>query len=272
MKALIALVALPGIALAADTGGGLAPTPESKWVMDADTGGCLVVRRFGPIKQQVLFGLRQWPGASTAELNVVLPERGNRVPGGDTATILADGATPISKVWLKGWRGLRDGEHQIYARMRVPVADLPKLVAAQSLRVQADNLDITFNTGGMQGLWPSVDKCLTALRGVWQYQPDGTMPAQLPAPLADPDNWIDKFSYPKSALRQGIQGRVPAELDIAADGSVTGCRTLGTPLGGDLEAVTCRLMTHRAQYRPATDASGSPVAGRVVELLSWEIG
>ena len=63
-------------------------------------------------------------------------------------------------------------------------------------------------------------------------------------------------------------GRVVVRLDIAADGTVTGCALVESSGQGVTDALTCRL-SYRILFRPARLASGQAVRDHTFYVVNW---
>ena len=61
--------------------------------------------------------------------------------------------------------------------------------------------------------------------------------------------------YPAEAIRLGQQGTVRVRLKVSAEGRVMACSIIqsASPF---LDRATCRIMTERARFRPATGPNG----------------
>src|SRR6476620_9494932 len=102
-------------------------------------------------------------------------------------------------------------------------------------------------------------------------------PAPPPAPrqtqprslTGDIQGLITGDDYPPSALDNGEQGSVNVTLTIGPSGRVTGCSPSGGPRS--LQTATCRLLTARARFSPAEDASGNPTTSSYSRTITWRI-
>ena len=77
--------------------------------------------------------------------------------------------------------------------------------------------------------------------------------------------------YPSEALRGGLQGRVTVHFTVLTSGRIAGCQVVassGSPL---LDATTCRLLTKRLRFRPATDGQGRPIETQLYSDHTWGI-
>jgi TonB family protein len=95
-----------------------------------------------------------------------------------------------------------------------------------------------------------------------------------PPPPARPAKVVHLFSiddYPPEALRNGEQGTVGVRLDIDSTGRVSGCTVTQSAGSAILDSATCRLLTSRARFTPATDAHGRPVPDVITTKITWRL-
>lgn len=90
-----------------------------------------------------------------------------------------------------------------------------------------------------------------------------------------PAQWVSgslkDSDYPREALRGGIEGRVTVRFTVLTSGRISDCRVVassGSPL---LDATTCRLLTKRLRFRPATDRQGRPIQTQLFSDHTWGI-
>jgi protein TonB len=91
------------------------------------------------------------------------------------------------------------------------------------------------------------------------------------SPLGNPGRWITTEDYPPRALRSGEEGLAGYRLVIASSGKVTTCEIVRSSGSPDLDRETCRLLSKRAQFAPATDNTGSKVVGTFSGSVRWDI-
>lgn len=75
--------------------------------------------------------------------------------------------------------------------------------------------------------------------------------------------------YPREAEAAGLAGTVGISFRVRSDGRVDRCtveRSSGHRLIDDL---TCRLLTQRYRFRPATDTAGNPVESTLRTSFTW---
>jgi Gram-negative bacterial TonB protein C-terminal len=92
--------------------------------------------------------------------------------------------------------------------------------------------------------------------------------------------WITGNDYPSKLIREEISGLVAYRLEIGVNGRVTNCslNAAYVPVGGEvvnnvpeLNETTCRLVTRRARFQPATDGAGRPFSQYYTGRIRWEL-
>jgi TonB family protein len=81
-----------------------------------------------------------------------------------------------------------------------------------------------------------------------------------PAPVGNQANWFPQSAYPPEAKRSGQNGRVVVNLDLSAAGKPTACHVISSSGYSSLDDRTCELAMQNANFTPALDAKGHPVA------------
>lgn len=90
-------------------------------------------------------------------------------------------------------------------------------------------------------------------------------------PVGNPGAWVTPQDYPPRALREDREGVTSFDLTVGPDGKVAKCEVT-TPSGyEDLDAMTCMVLTERAEFHPATDAEGNAVSGAWSSSVRWQI-
>ncbi|MDE2405626.1 MAG: energy transducer TonB [Sphingomonadales bacterium] len=72
-------------------------------------------------------------------------------------------------------------------------------------------------------------------------------------------------------MRAGHAGITRFRLSIGSDGRVTGCEVVAGSGWPGLDAATCRLVSARARFRPATDEHGAVTGGHYASAIRWVI-
>jgi protein TonB len=77
--------------------------------------------------------------------------------------------------------------------------------------------------------------------------------------------------YPRTALREGATGTVGVRFTVLTSGRIANCRVVRSSGSGTLDDTTCRLLTQRLRFRPATDGAGRPIASELGSDYTWGI-
>jgi protein TonB len=78
--------------------------------------------------------------------------------------------------------------------------------------------------------------------------------------------------YPDAAIRSEDEGTVRVRLSIGTNGRVTGCNVTSSSGSSALDTATCRILTSRARFTPAKDASGNPIADSITSPpITWRL-
>lgn len=90
-------------------------------------------------------------------------------------------------------------------------------------------------------------------------------------PLASPAEWVNTSDYPAGALRRENEGNTSFRLTIDPKGRVSACQVTVSSGWSTLDEATCRLITERARFSPATDRKGRAVEGTYSNRVRWVI-
>ncbi len=88
-------------------------------------------------------------------------------------------------------------------------------------------------------------------------------------PRNDPGGWVTTGDYRSSWIARELTGTARFELAIAPNGRVSSCRITRSTGHAVLDEATCRLITQRARFNPATDVTGKPVGGSYSSSIRW---
>lgn len=100
------------------------------------------------------------------------------------------------------------------------------------------------------------------------------MPTIIPAiatPRNDPGRWVTTSDYRTSWINREWTGTARFELQVSARGRVNDCRITKSTGHSALDRATCDLITRRARFEPATDASGQAVSGTYSSAILWQL-
>lgn len=92
-----------------------------------------------------------------------------------------------------------------------------------------------------------------------------------PPLLLNPTTLLQPNDYPTRAAQKGESGIVSMLLSVDDHGRVTNCAVTESSGSAALDTGTCALLRRKARFKPATDATGNPVAGTHREMAAWSI-
>jgi len=90
-------------------------------------------------------------------------------------------------------------------------------------------------------------------------------------PKSSPGGWVFPNDYPTRDIRQGNEGTARFSLTIDAKGKVQDCRITSTSGHPGLDVATCKFVSRRARFEPATNSTGKRVAGTYSNTIRWVI-
>jgi len=143
-----------------------------------------------------------------------------------------------------------------------PVAPTPPVPLPTNTGATVDPFDPTKEQVGPVIPLPPYDPTPTATPGP-ALSPRGA------APRNDPASWVRDEDYPSRAIREELEGTTRFRLVIGSNGRVNACevtRSSGHPL---LDEATCRFVSGRARFDPATDGNGRKVVGSYASSVRW---
>lgn len=91
------------------------------------------------------------------------------------------------------------------------------------------------------------------------------------SPKNNPGGWATPDDYPSRALREDREGVTRFRVTVGADGEVQSCDVVGSSGHADLDDATCKLVSRRARFKPATDGNGEPTTGSYSNAVRWQI-
>jgi protein TonB len=91
------------------------------------------------------------------------------------------------------------------------------------------------------------------------------------APRNEPARWVVTDDYPSRDLREGNEGVAVFRAVVGSNGRVSACEIVRTSGHAGLDAATCKAVTARARFEPATDENGEKVVGTYGNSVRWQI-
>lgn len=102
-------------------------------------------------------------------------------------------------------------------------------------------------------------------------RPEPSFPPRGAAPSNDRALWITNADYPAVALRREDEGLAEYRVIVGSDGRVSACEITASSGSRALDDATCRFISRRAQFDPATDETGAKVVGSYSGTVRWQI-
>lgn len=88
-------------------------------------------------------------------------------------------------------------------------------------------------------------------------------------PRGNPGSWVTENDYPSRAMRAELTGTVAFQVTVGVDGRVTGCRITGSSGHSELDEATCRVVSRRARFTPASNEACQPTEGSYSSRVRW---
>lgn len=124
--------------------------------------------------------------------------------------------------------------------------------------------------GGKMVMTGSKLTCWVMLIGTLALPVQAAQPHGL-KPAGNPGDWVTPDDYPPAALRANRTGLSGFRLSVDTAGHVVSCTITSTSGSADLDQTTCRLLTERASFMPATGPNGQTIAATYSSAVHWQI-
>lgn len=98
---------------------------------------------------------------------------------------------------------------------------------------------------------------------------EGAFNPRAPKPMSYPGSWVMTADYPPDSLRANEQGTTGFTVTVDTQGRVNDCRISASSGSPRLDETTCRLVTQRARFTPATDSKDNPLEGTYANRVRW---
>ena len=104
-----------------------------------------------------------------------------------------------------------------------------------------------------------------------QPQPQPSFAPKRAAPRNDASRWVLTEDYPQKAIREGAEGVAGFRVVVGSDGRVDACEITRSSGNAELDAATCKNVTRRARFEPATNGDGQKVVGSYSSTVRWQL-
>jgi hypothetical protein len=237
--------------------------PVDKWALDFGETQCTAARTYGDAANPTILGIVPSFNANYYKVLVSVPRSGPALAKELRGT--ADfGRGPISADMLYyGKPGVKQSVYQF----GLSGTDFQQAGAATGLTVATDRMNATFALSDMTKLLSALSQCTGNLRQYWNAGASGITPG---TPLTGIPGLLTPRDYPSEAARLHPRASLRYQLLVDEKGAVTGCDAL-VPSGAQVVDETgCQVLTAKARFRPAVNASGKAVKSAwTTPPLTW---
>jgi TonB family protein len=258
----------------------LALKQSDKWVANFDTESCQLITVFGEGDKKVLvrfsrytpgdtfaldlFGKPFWSDANHNKVSIQFGPNGSLSERSSTNG--KNGKMPMMMLGYADFLGRKWDA----ATPNPPVTPADesairwldvKVVGRKPLRLE---------TGSMGRPMQVMRACIVDLYKSWGFDLEAMNTYRRSAtPLGSPGNWLRSDDYPSAMVRAGGQGLVRFRLTVDEAGNVSSCHIQQRTNPDEFADLSCKLITKRAKFSPALDASGKPVASLYTNMVRW---
>ncbi len=92
-----------------------------------------------------------------------------------------------------------------------------------------------------------------------------------PAPANDMARWATASDYPGRALKAERQGTSHFRVVVGTNGRVKSCEITRSSGSEELDEATCKLVSRRARFEPATNELGEKAVGTFSSAIRWQL-
>ncbi|WP_439569161.1 energy transducer TonB [Sphingopyxis sp.] len=246
--------------------------PVGPWQLDEQPDQCTLFRNFGGSGAQVTLQIQPNLYSTTHDFKLASDTLLAKARSGVVEMVIDETAKPQKFYGMI--EVTTDGSQRI---LRWTTA---KTLSFADLLVDDQKIRIVAGASGIDAKmrWPGAQKAFVALRNCQDHiaTAKGEDAAARRAykreaePLGNAGRWVTNNDYPAAAQRQRLEGKTGFRLQIDKEGMVTGCEIIQSSGFAMLDERTCPLVSARAKFTPALDASGAPVATTYSNRVFWQ--
>ena len=252
--------------------------PAGSWVASSEGGLCRMQRDFEADGQPHLLILEQnapgqalgiaMAGPSLASLSAEAPLRVNFAAGDagfDKKALIEPNrqfghVAILNGVWLTREAPSDDAAVNGADRARI---DQQAAKGVEQIAVSQGDGGVVFETGSLADAAQALNECTAQILRSWGLDPEVQYGLRQGAYTEQV-----KVTYPRMAARYLRSGPVDVVAIIDAAGKAKSCRIINSSGHEELDTAACSAMT-KARYRPALDASDTPVASFWTTRISF---
>ncbi|WP_447728731.1 energy transducer TonB [Sphingomonas koreensis] len=237
--------------------------PYDKWGVDHGDTRCVASRSFGDPKSPVMLGIRPSLNDTTVRI-IILRDEGYLTPR----------HVPVTVAGMKA-SALRFSSKETKQRVMwidLARADFDRAVAAPSLRVIGEGMDVDLALTGIASALKVMQTCNAGLRAHWNADEAGMARVATRAKSRiSPAQAVTNEDYPGQAIEETKGGRTRVMLLIDEHGAAKECIVEEHSGVASIDAQTCFMVLKRGKFAPALDAAGKPIKSYLSYAFKWQI-
>lgn len=258
---------MPFAALALAAAKTVDPTPlmwRGPWEVRYEENLCLLAKNYGTEQDTTTLIFQPLLDTGSMDLFVMAKSKGkDQKVGTATTSILPD--LSYRGRYFSLWSNSAKAR---ITRVTLDRSALDQLKDGDTLRIQADPIDVAFTMPGPAKARAALQGCIDNLKRSWGIDPANTARADGPVE-GNPAKYFGPDVYPREALAKNVFGRVVALLNIDEQGAVTHCRILSSA-GKELNEGTC-VAARRIRFKPPHDKDGKALPSIYTLPVRWTL-
>lgn len=264
---MVALGALATVSAGAMGAEPLRLAPSSKWHVNYSSDSCRLTRSFGKEKEdEVVLVLDQFePGPAVNMTLIGTPVRGGSVSR--KAEILFGTGEPEQEREFEVGK-MESGQPALIILGSVIVggndaaqnAATTAAITTVEIRVRGKQA-VLLETASMAAPMKALAACTDDLLRGWKIDVEAHRNlTRSVTPTSNPGYWMTNGDYPTAMETRGEQGLVYFRLLVDTAGKPSSCHIQQSTRPAEFDDAVCKGIMRRAQFEPALDAAGKPIA------------
>lgn len=241
--------------------------PTGKWNVEYADNMCVLSRSYGTADKPLILGFKPAPMSDRMQLVLISAGPMGRMRYSTAQVAIQSGLATKHPALTYSTRD---------SRLRVTTLDLNRSDLAAigtdgRLSLTTDGKSPrTFLLPRFDIGWKGLEACEADLLQVWGMTAAAVAAiAVKPKPLMNLAAYISDSDYPDEAVRRREQGASGVRFTVGADGKPRDCHAVEPSGSALLDQATCRVITTRAQFKPALDHAGKPVPCLYYTRIRW---